>query len=118
MIILDMADKRPIYEQIIDKYTQLICRGVLKPNEQLPSVRSLAIELSINPNTIQRAYGDMEREGYIYSIKGKGNFVADIKSRMPQMQNDYYEKLDELLGRMNDYGITKDEIINHIKCRE
>ena len=74
MIILDYNDKRPIYEQIVEKMTNLILRGVYEADEKLPSVRSMAVDLSINPNTIQRAYGELERQGYIYSIKGRGNF--------------------------------------------
>ena len=80
MIIIDYNDKRPIYEQIIDKFETLILNGALEANMQLPSVRALAIELSINANTIQRAYSELEREGYIYSVKGRGNFVRDDKS--------------------------------------
>ena len=80
MIIIDYNDKRPIYEQIIDRFQTLILNGALEPDTQLPSVRSLAIELSINANTIQRAYSELERSGFIYSVKGRGNFVrADVK---------------------------------------
>lgn len=77
MIILDYRDRRPIYEQVVERFQELMMTGVLKTDTQLPSVRSLAMELSINPNTIQRAYAELERRGYIYSIKGKGSFVAD-----------------------------------------
>ena len=81
MIVIDYRDRKPIYEQIVEKFQMLIIKGVLEPDTQIPSVRSLATELSINPNTIQRAYTELERQGYIYSIKGKGSFVAD-NSRM------------------------------------
>ena len=77
MIILDYRDRRPIYEQVISRFQELMMTGALEKDSQLPSVRSLAMELSINPNTIQRAYAELERQGYIYSIKGKGSFVAD-----------------------------------------
>lgn len=77
MIWIDYKDRRPIYEQVIEKFQQMILCGVLKPEEPMPSVRSLAMELSINPNTIQRAYQELERDGYIYTIKGKGSFVSD-----------------------------------------
>ena len=76
MIILDYKDARPIYEQVVDKFQKLILTGALEPNTKMPSVRSLAVELSINPNTIQRAYAELEREGFIYTVKGRGNFVA------------------------------------------
>ena len=71
MIILDYKDRRPIYEQVAEKLEELMLLGVLGENEPLPSVRSLAMELSINPNTIQRAYAELERQGYIYTVKGR-----------------------------------------------
>lgn len=77
MIILDYRDRRPIYEQVVERFQELMMTGVLRADSQLPSVRSLAMELSINPNTIQRAYAELEHRGYIYSVKGKGSFVAD-----------------------------------------
>lgn len=76
LIHLDYKDRRPIYEQIIARIEDLVSSGVLKPDEQLPSVRQLALELSINPNTIQRAYMELEKRNIIYSVKGKGNYVA------------------------------------------
>ena len=72
MIILDYQDRRPIYEQVTEKFRILIYQGVLPPGERLPSVRQMAMELSINPNTIQRAYMTLEQEGLIYPVKGKG----------------------------------------------
>lgn len=77
LIILDYRDRRPIYEQIVERFQELMMSGGLEQDAQLPSVRSLAMDLSINPNTIQRAYAELERQGYIYSVKGKGSFVAD-----------------------------------------
>ena len=77
MIILDYQDRRPIYEQITEKFRTLIYQGALLAGCRLPSVRQLAMELSINPNTIQRAYMTLEQEGLIYPVKGKGNFVED-----------------------------------------
>ena len=75
MIIIDYNDKRPIYEQIVERFQTLIVSGVLEAGEKMPSVRTLAVELSINPNTIQRAYMELERDGFIYAVKGRGNFV-------------------------------------------
>ena len=69
MIIIDYKDTRPIYEQIVDKFKMLILRGVLQADEQMPSVRNLAMELSINPNTIQKAYAELERQGFIYGFR-------------------------------------------------
>lgn len=85
MIVLDYSDKRPIYEQVVDRLQTLIVSGVLEPDEKLPSVRALAMELSINPNTIQRAYSELERDGLIYSVKGRGNFVR-VDQRILEIQ--------------------------------
>ena len=79
MILLDYKDSRPIYEQVVEKLQELMLLGVLEEDDQMPSVRSLAMELSINPNTIQRAYGELERQGYIYMVKGRGSFVESIR---------------------------------------
>ena len=76
MIHLDYKDSRPIYEQVADRLKELMILGVLEEDGQMPSVRSLATELSINPNTIQRAYEALEAEGYLCSVQGKGSFAA------------------------------------------
>ena len=94
MIALDYRDRRPLYEQIIERFQDLMYQEVLKENEKLPSVRSLAMELSINPNTIQRAYESLEAEGYLYSVPGKGSFAA------PHTGVDQGRK-EELLGRFD-----------------
>ena len=73
---LDHTSGKPIYEQIRDNLKKLIIDGVLKPDEKILSVRELAVEMTINPNTIQKAYKDLENEGYIYSVRAKGFFVA------------------------------------------
>lgn len=99
MILIDYKDRRPIYEQVIEKFQQMILCGALQAGESMPSVRSLAMELSLNPNTIQRAYQELERNGYIYTVKGKGSFVSDsvdaAKSKRRELQaelRDYVEK--------------------------
>ena len=114
MIVLNMTDKRPIYEQIVDTYQKQISMGLIKPDEKIPSVRQLAIEMSINPNTIQKAYTELERNGYIYSVKGKGNFVSDISSLLPSRQAKYYRELDTILSKAGEYSLSKDMILNHI----
>lgn len=115
MIIIDYSDKRPIYEQVSDKFRNLIYKGILKADEQMPSVRSLAMELSINPNTIQRAYAELEREGFIYAVKGRGNYVSDISNHMPARVSDFYTEMDVLLERLPDLEITKADLIEHIE---
>ncbi|MBF0754227.1 GntR family transcriptional regulator [Jeotgalicoccus nanhaiensis] len=82
MFDIDVKSRMPIYEQIIENVKRLIIQGVLLPEEKLPSVRSLAQELTINPNTIQKAYRELEREGYVISRPGKGSFVNDMTETM------------------------------------
>ena len=94
MISLDYRDARPIYEQIRDGLRHLMVTGAVQPGEKLPSVRSLASSLAINPNTIQRAYESLEAEGYLYSVPGKGSFAA------PHTGVDQGRK-EELLGRFD-----------------
>lgn len=84
MIKIDYRDARPIYEQIVDGVETLALRGALPAGSQLPSVRQLAMELSINPNTIQRAYAELERRGVIYAAKGRGNFISDNTAALCQ----------------------------------
>ena len=76
MLHLDYRDARPIYEQVRDGLRKLMVTGVMQEGEKLPSVRALAANLAINPNTIQKAYEALEAEGYVYSVAGKGSFVA------------------------------------------
>ena len=82
MIHLDYKSGRTLHEQIEEEIKQHIINGILKPDEQLPSVRELSISLTVNPNTVQRAYKQLEQDGFIYSIKGKGNFVANVSEKI------------------------------------
>lgn len=115
MIILDYNDKRPIYEQIVDKLTNLILRGVYEADEKLPSVRSMAVDLSINPNTIQRAYGELERQGYIYSIKGRGNFVRSMEDLVLRKKEKALEGLQSILTECRGIGIPEEEVRNLVR---
>lgn len=97
MLNIDYRDSRPIYEQIADNFARLAISGALVPNSQIPSVRQLAMELSINPNTIQRAYNELEKRGVIYSIKGRGNFVS---SDCEILRNARLEELQSEIGKL------------------
>lgn len=110
MIILDYKDRRPIYEQVIEKLEELMLLGVLKENEPLPSVRSLAMDLSINPNTIQRAYAELERKGYIYVIKGKGSFVAESSAMKENRKQEVLIQVSEIIDEAIRLGIPNQEI--------
>ncbi|MDO4331110.1 MAG: GntR family transcriptional regulator [Eubacteriales bacterium] len=114
MIILDYRDTRPLYEQIVDKFQTLILKGVLEPNAKMPSVRSLAVELSINPNTIQRAYSELERTGFIYTVKGRGNFVAYDDNLKAVRCQEIYTKLDELTREALELGMSRQELCDRI----
>ncbi len=79
MIQVDLRSRQPLYEQLYENIRKLILDGDLSQDEQLPSVRELASDLAINPNTIQKAFRQLERDGYVYAVRGKGNFVDVIK---------------------------------------
>lgn len=110
MILLDYKDRRPIYEQVVEKLKDLMICGVLEQDTQLPSVRSLAMDLSINPNTIQRAYGELERRGFIYSVKGKGSFVADTSSIRALKNSELESGLAEWILEAKQAGMTEDRV--------
>ncbi len=118
MIILDYKDARPIYEQVVDKFQKLILTGALEPNTKMPSVRSLAVELSINPNTIQRAYSELEREGFIYTVKGRGNFVAYDESLLRYRKDEIYRKLEEIVREAGEIGISRQELSDYVGERQ
>lgn len=115
MITIDYQSKLPLYEQIAKRFETLILRGVLPPDSQLPSVRSLAVELSINPNTIQKAYSLMEQKGFIYPVKGKGNYVADSSVLARQKKTQLVSELSSLIYRCAETGITQNECIALIR---
>lgn len=115
MIIIDYKDSRPIYEQIVEKFKTLILKGVLETDSKMPSVRSLAMELSINPNTIQKAYAQLEREGFIYTVKGRGNFVAEKEDLLMDKKNEIFEKFRAILKEALEMGIDADELISFIE---
>ena len=112
MIMLDYKDTRPIYEQVVEKFQTLILKGVLEPDAQLPSVRSLAVELSINPNTIQRAYGELERQGFIYTVKGRGGFVRYHEDLMEIRKERLRKQLSEVLKEAQELNIPVQELLD------
>ena len=115
MIILDYQDRRPIYEQITEKFRTLIYQGALPAGCRLPSVRQLAMELSINPNTIQRAYMTLEQEGLIYPVKGKGNFVAETQQIQEKSKEDFRKEFLELVRRGINTGMTEEELMTLVQ---
>ena len=111
MIVIDYRDKRPLYEQVAEKLAQLIICGALESNAKLPSVRSLAMELSINPNTIQRAYVQLEQDGYIYTVVGRGNYVTDVHEWQKGYQSAATKELKEALQKARTSGLPLETVL-------
>ncbi|TFE02189.1 GntR family transcriptional regulator [Jeotgalibacillus salarius] len=116
MFTLDTRSRVPIYEQLMDQLKTLMIRDLLQQDDQLPSVRNLAQELTINPNTIQKAYRELEREGFIYSVPGKGSFVAPLQNdgneeRLGMLRQD----LEKIVSEFLFLGGSKDDLINLIQ---
>ena len=116
MIVIDYQNRKPIYEQIVDRFQMLIIKGILEPDSQMPSVRNLAAELSINPNTIQKAYGVLEREGFLYSVKGRGNFVSGNQELSAKKKLTYFKEFNNLLKQGQEIGVSMEECIEQVKC--
>ncbi len=110
MILIDHRDRRPIYEQIIERFQQMILCGALQPGTPMPSVRSLAMELSLNPNTIQRAYQELERAGYIYTMKGKGSFVSETATAAENKRRQLQEELQVFTDKALLAGVSSQEL--------
>ena len=115
MILLDYRDKRPIYEQIVDKLERLIIGGGLEANFKMPSVRSLALELSVNPNTIQRAYAQLEQDGYIYTVTGRGSFVAHECEWRSGKMAELTKELEAVLAKAIEAGMTMEATIEVVR---
>ena len=97
MLSLNLRDSRPIYEQVRDGLRRLIITGAIPPGDKLPSVRTLAGQLAINPNTIQRSYEALEREGYAYSVPGKGSFAALPQDVTEKRRRELFVQLDDVV---------------------
>ena len=115
MISLNYRDSRPIYEQIKDGLKKLIVTGGLAADERLPSVRALATQLSINPNTIQRAYNELEGEGYIYSVPGKGSFASGNTGADEARKAELLAQVRELLAELRYLGVSNAELAALVK---
>jgi GntR family transcriptional regulator len=116
MFELDLRSRKPIYEQLVEKLKELIINEVLQEDEKLPSVRTLAQQLTINPNTIQKAYRELETQGYIYSIKGKGSFVlASVHVENTEEQKRMREELKKLMAEALFIGISEADLYSLIE---
>ena len=115
MLNLDYRDARPIYEQVRDNLRRLMVSGAIQEGEKLPSVRSLASNLAINPNTIQRAYESLEAEGYVYSIPGTGSFAAPRTGVDEERRDRLLGQFDSLTAELLYLGVTRDRLIARIR---
>ncbi|MDY6341026.1 MAG: GntR family transcriptional regulator [Lachnospiraceae bacterium] len=104
MFLLDLQSKDPIYQQIQDQLRRFIDAGVLKPGDRLPSVRQCAQDNGINPNTVAKAYGELEKAGYVHNFVKKGVYVADVKSSAPD------PKTESVIRSLWESGVTREEI--------
>lgn len=111
MIVLDYRDSRPLYQQVKDSLRRMMLTGLLEPDEKLPSVRSLATQLAINPNTIQRAYAELEAEGYIYSVAGRGSFVSAGDGEHLQRVAELTGRLAPVLEELKSLGYTREQLL-------
>lgn len=118
MININFRDSRPIYEQVKTTLRKLIVSGAMSPDEKLPSVRELASQLAINPNTIQRAYRELEQEGYIISIPGKGSY-ANLSAQVDEgRKKELLTAMDEIVAELLYLGVTLDELDRRIREKE
>ena len=115
MIHLNYRDGRPIYVQIVDGLRGQIQARILLPGEQLPSVRELAAELAINPNTIQRAYRELEAQGWIATVPGKGCFVCDREGEPAPEQTKLLEEFDALTARLEQQGVSRAALVQRLQ---
>ena len=110
MIVLDYRDSRPLYQQVKDSLRRMMLTGLLEPDEKLPSVRSLATQLAINPNTIQRAYRELEADGYILSVAGKGSFVAQVDQLAEQQKKQAVDAFRAAAQKLRQLGLTRAQL--------
>jgi GntR family transcriptional regulator len=116
IIAIDLRNPKPIYEQIKDNIKQLIITGAIKQHEQLPSIRELAQATSINPNTIQKAYKDLEAEEFIYTVTGRGNFVAPSPKRLDSERVEkLYDTLKATVGELVYLGVHESSIVEVVQ---
>ena len=111
MFTINYQSREPIYEQLYNNVIRLIGMEVLRPHAKLPTVRALASELGINPNTVSKAYQMLEQNGYIYSAVGKGSFISDNVSAIDGKKNEVKNQLGEVIKAASNAGITKPEVI-------
>ncbi len=115
LIHINFRDARPIYQQVKEGFCRLILSGALPPGYRLPSVRELASSLAINPNTIQRAYRELEQEGYTVSVPGKGSFVCEGDQAARKRRRELLEQFDGLTLELEQLGVSREQLIQKLR---
>lgn len=116
MFQIDPMSRQAVYEQLIEQMERFILSGILKTGDQIPSVRSLSVDLSVNPNTIQKAYSQMDARGMIYSVPGKGCFISpDALERLSKAKMEKMKDFEILIQELALAGITQEQLIESIK---
>ena len=118
MFSIDYRDPRPIYEQVKDGIRKLAYSGVLGPDDKLPSVRELAMKLAINPNTISRAYKELEQEGFIYTVTGRGTFINQEFDLNDSRKEELWQQYDKAVKGLLEISVSIEEMIEHLKQLE
>ena len=114
MFMVDVQSKQPIFEQLSEQILKFISIGVLQPNDKLPSVRSLASELGVNPNTVSKTYQELEKRGYVYSEKGKGCFVSNNEAEK-MIEQDKLQDLSNLILELKTHNIDKASVLDVVE---
>ena len=116
MFVVDVMSRVPVYEQIIKQVEEQVLTGILKEGDKLPSVRSLSVKLSINPNTIQKAYTELDRRQLIITVPGKGSFISEKGIEVGGANSrEKMTELNKIIRELALAGVTKEEIINNIE---
>lgn len=116
MFVVDVMSRVPVYEQIIKQVEEQVLTGILKEGDKLPSVRSLSVKLSINPNTIQKAYTELDRRQLIITVPGKGSFISEKAIEVVGANSrEKVTELNKIIRELALAGVTKEEIINNIE---
>ena len=114
MFQLNYRDSRPIYEQLMEQLRKLIVTGVIQSDERLPSIREIASSLAINPNTIRRAYQELENDGYIYTIPGKGSFVTHRTDIDGRRELELLKEFEKVVTELTYLGHTENTLNSRI----
>lgn len=113
---ISFDNSKPIYLQLMDYFFQKICNGSLKPGDKLPSVRETAVEVGVNPNTVQRTYAEMERKGVVIAKRGQGSFVTEEKSVIQALRTEISEQyVNTFIAYMQNNGFSDEEIMEQVQ---